>query len=397
MSNKFIPLSLITTLLLGSSLYADDGFDDEDEFAEDEIVIEIEETSKEVDKLFSYYGSMTLSSNYRYINNKEISSAKISGNLNLEYKLDDNYKLKSTIKAYEDFKTNVNDDRDIDINELYLQGSINSNVDIKVGRQIIVWGKSDNIRITDTINPMDMTAPGMVDIKDLRLGRAISKVDYFMDNWSLSGMILHENRNSIMAENGSDYFAPNFLNIPNEPTNNIENSGVSFSLNGNLEGQDIAFYASNQYIDNKTYKSNMLGMAYNKVLGSYLFKTEVAHFDNYDSDIVENTTDGLVGIEYNGISDGSISLEAANKDEAIQYALRFTQSYINQTIDFTVLLSGYGKNIEDGGFSRIWSDYSYNDEVELSLGLIDYTGGKNQYFEKIKDNDRLFCSLKYSF
>ena len=393
LNKRAIKLSLIASLILSSCLYADDGFEDEDEFGDDEV-IEIVKVEKEDQKIFSIYGSVAISSNYSYKNKDEISSAKVSTDINLEYKLNKNYKIKSTIKAYEDFKTNIDNDKDANINELYLQGSITSKTDIKIGRQIIVWGKSDNIRITDSLNPMDYTTPGLVDIEDLRLGRTISKIDYFMDKWSLSGMLLHENRFSDMPKKNSDYY---LNNAPSEPSNSIDNTGVALSLSGNLEGQDIAFYYSNQYIDNKTYKSNMLGMAYNKVIDNFLLKTEIAHFDNYDSKTVDSKTDGLVGLEYNGISDGSISLEVANKNDDIQYALRFTQSYMNQTLDFTTLYSGFGKESQDGGFVRAWFDYDIDDKLSTSLGIIDYLGGDVSKFEKIKDNDRVFVSLKYNF
>ena len=392
LNKKFIKLSIITSLILGSCLYANDGFEDEDEFGEDEIVIEKVEVKES--KAFSIYGSVAASSNYSYKNKDEVSSTKISADINLEYKLNKDYKVKSTIKAYEDFETNIDNDRDIDINEFYLQGSINSKTDIKIGRQIVVWGKSDNIRITDTLNPMDYTTPGMVDIEDLRLGRAMTKLDYFVDKWALSGIILHENRFSDMPKIGSDYYLGN---APDEPSASLRNSGVALSLSGNLEGQDIAFYYSNQYIDNTTYRSNMLGMAYNKVIDNFLFKTEIAHLDNYDSDIVDAKTDGLVGLEYNGISDGSISLEVANKNDDIQYALRFTQSYMNQTLDFTALYSGFGKELQEGGFIRTWFDYDIDDKFSTNFGVINYIGGDTSKFEMIKDNDRIFASLKYSF
>ncbi len=386
---------LVFNCLIVTSLIANDGFDDEDEFGgDDEIIIE---TIQKENKNFIFYGSISYLSNYSYVDIDEVTSSKISGNLNLEYKINNDYKIKSTIKAYKDFETNIDNDKDVDVNKIYLQGSVTDKIDIKFGRQIVVWGKSDNIRITDSLNPMDRTAPGMVDIEDLRLGRGMMKIDYFMDKWSLNGIILHENRFSTMPEIGSDYYAPKFSMLPDEPSNGKDNKGVALSLNGNLEGQDISFYASNQYVDNTNYKSNMLGMAYNKVIDSFLIKTEIAHFDNYDSSTVDAKTDALVGTEYNGISDGSVSLEIANKDDDIQYALRFTQSYINQTLDFTALYSGYGKELKDGGFVRVWGDYAYNDEVAFSLGVIDYIGGDNAYFEKIKDNDRVFGSVKYSF
>jgi len=390
---KSIALSFISTLLLYSSTYAADGFDEEDEFGSDEPIV-IQKVKQEEKKDFIYFGSVTASSNYSYSHQGKISSAKISANLNLEYKVNEQFKAKSTIKAYNDLYSNVTNDRDFDINELYIQGSLKSDIDIKIGRQIVVWGKSDNIRITDTLNPMDITRPGMVDIKDLRLGRVMSKVDYFTSVWSYSAILLHENRFSTLADAKSEYF---MLPTVKEPSDSLNNSGLALSANAALQGQDISVYFSNQYIDNTTYKSNMLGFAYNKVISSYLIKTEIAYFDNYDSNTISSKLDALVGLEYNGISEGSISFEVANKDKDIQYALRFTQSYLNQTLDFTTLLSAYGKEFEDGGFARLWFDYDYKDDISFSAGFINYIDGKNLYFKKIKDNDRLFISAKYSF
>jgi len=406
---KLLSKYCLAFLLVYTSLNADDEF--EDEFGDEPI--EVVTVKEEGTKTYSAYGSISLSSSYNYAHDEPVgtandfrglSSAKVSTDINLEYRFDNGYKVKSTIKAYKDFiyeiksdeyQTTPEDyDQDADINELYLQGSINSKTDIKIGRQIVVWGKSDNIRITDTLNPMDNTAAGMVDIEDLRLGRTMTKLDYFIDKWSVSGIILHENRYSNMAQIGSDYYLGT---MPDEPSDSLSNSGVAISLSGNLEGQDIAFYYSNQYIDNKTYKSNMLGMAYNKVINNFLFKTEIAYFDNYDSDTIDAKTDGLLGLEYNGISDGSISLEIANKDKNIQYALRFTQSYINQTLDFTVLYSGFGKELEYGGFVRAWFEYDIDDKLSTNFGVIDYLGGDKPNFEMLKDNDRVFASLEYSF
>ena len=422
MSQNIIKLSFASCLLLTSSLYSQDGFDEfseeGDDFGGDEV-IEIVKIKDDESK-FSAYGSLSLSASYNYAHHQPevgqndfrgLSSSKLSTDINLEYKLPNDFKMKSTLKAYKDFIYDLKDDeyrttpkdydKDAEINELYVQGSLNSKIDVKIGRQIVVWGKSDNIRITDTLNPMDNTTPGMVDIEDLRLGRTMSKIDYFVDKWAIAGIVLHENRYSKMPRHGSDFAPLNQIQAnmmsTKEPSNSLKDSGIALSASANLEGQDIAFYYSNQYVDNTIYRSNMLGMGYNKVLDSFLFKTEFAYFDNYDSSTVESKLDGLVGLEYNGISDGSISFEMANKNDDIQYALRFTQSYINQTLDFTALYSAFGKELEDGGFLRVWADYDIDDKLSTSIGFINYIGGDVAQFEMIKDNDRVFASLKYSF
>ncbi|MBE9551987.1 MAG: hypothetical protein IMF05_00860, partial [Proteobacteria bacterium] len=44
---------------------------------------------------------------------------------------------------------------DAALGEAYIQGRLGAGADIKAGRQIVVWGKSDAIRITDVLNPLD--------------------------------------------------------------------------------------------------------------------------------------------------------------------------------------------------------------------------------------------------
>ena len=284
---------LIVALLLCSNLIADDdGFDDEfdDGFEVTQEIIEVDNLSP---KAYSIYGNISFDTSYNYAHKKPInntlndfryfSSAKTSADIYAEYKFENSYKLKANIKAYKDFiytlkedeyKTIPKDYEDYsDINELYLQGSINSNLDFRIGRQIVVWGKSDNIRITDTLNPLNNLTPAMTDIEDLRLGRTMAKFDYYTNGWDISTIFLLENRYSMMPKYGSD-FAPqnkilaNSLSV-DEPSNSLKNSGFALSLSKNYEGQDIAFYLSNQFVDNTTYKTNMLGFAYNKVIDSF--------------------------------------------------------------------------------------------------------------------------------
>ena len=385
---------LILNCLVITSLIANDGFEDEDEFGGDEIIEVVKLKKNESNELVTY-GSISASSNYSYKNKDTISSAKISMNIKLEYVVNEFHKIKSTIKAYKRYKTNIKNDRDFDINELTVEGTFYNGVDVKIGRQIIVWGKSDNIRITDTINPLDSTTPGMVDIEDLRLGKFMTKFDYFIKDWRLSAILISENRYSLTPKIGSDYYIAS--TTPDTPSNSFDNSGVALSASANFQGQDIAFYYLNQYVDNKTYRSNMLGLAYNKVIDSFLLKTEIAYFinqcdkshcDNYDSSTVDDKIDSLIGLEYSGISDGSISLEIANKNDDIQYALRYTQSFINQTLDFTALYSGFGKDFNDNGFIRTWVDYDIDDELSFNFGVIDYLD---------TNNDRVFASLEYNF
>jgi uncharacterized protein DUF1302 len=124
--------------------------------------------------------------------------------------------------------------------------------------------------------------------------------------------------------------------------------------------------------------------------------------------------DALIGFEYMGIADTTLSLELANrhifdyetrmqyqadfvdKDE-VQTALRATRSFANETIELTALVSMFGEKWEYGGFARVWVEYELMQAVNVNVGVVDYIGGDRPFMESIKDNDRLFADIQYSF
>ena len=428
---------LAISMLLSASLvaYAEDGFDD-DGFDTDIVTIAMDHAPEARGSL---YGSIDLEAHYNLNNDKDLSLFKTWVDVIGEYKLDNGNKIKGNLKAAHDFiydldgsnyiETPSGYENEINLNELTLEGSLSPKLDFKVGRQIVVWGKSDSIRITDVLNPLDNRIPGLVDIKNLRLGRTMSKLDYYMDEYNFSMIALHENR---FTENPAQY--SDFKLTADKPTNTpddqLDNAGVALSLTGAFEGYDMGLYFADTYVD-KVYlkgdtlyydnKSKMVGVAYNKVIDSFLLKAEAAHFDQikYNTDAnntVESArTDVLLGIEYNGIADGSIGYEVALRkihdyiatmnsalngykhEEEYQQVIRFNQAYFNQTLDLSVALSAMGDSAQDGGSARITLDYAIDDQISISAGVIDYVGGDNPMIDSYQENDRIFAKLSHSF
>jgi hypothetical protein len=119
------------------------------------------------------------------------------------------YDFAFSINGRENYTDDVLDsyETEIEFDEVYLQGSLTKDLDIKAGRQIVVWGRSDNIRITDVLNPLELRWPGLVDIEKLRLAVTMTKLDYYFKGWNLSGIVLHEVRYNRNPEFGSDFFS----------------------------------------------------------------------------------------------------------------------------------------------------------------------------------------------
>lgn len=417
------------------------------------------EPIQEKEEFFTLSGDLAFKTSVGYKNHEVdgidysgINQAQTSLYLQLDSKLSDNWKMRISGDAYYDAIYDVKHDgkysKDIEdeyrtqlrFDDVYVQGRVTNDIDLKIGRQIVVWGKSDNIRITDVINPLDNRLPGMTDIEDLRLSTGMAKLDYYIGDWNFSFMAIAENRIMIEAPARSEFFpvdsifpiAPDpFLDLV-EPSTSWDNMQYAFAANGIFSGWDLSFYAAD-VLDQKWYmdsssqtrrvsKVKMLGIAINIASGSWLLKSETAFLDGvrYNSTKDDKKRfDALVGVDYSGITDTVLSLEFANrhifdyepqmgaisgvlspdyvdKDEK-QTAIRATSSFLNDKLDATLLISMNGSHWQYGGFSRAWIDYELANALNASFGIVDYVDGDRPYTKSIKDNDRVFLDITYSF
>ncbi|MEN8147713.1 MAG: DUF1302 family protein [Campylobacterota bacterium] len=454
------------------------GFDDEESI--DLTAVE-EESSND---WCSFSGSLSFLGAYNYAQSDAsafvapdepmdfsgLSRAKTKLNLALEMRHSESWKSRVEVMGWYDASWAINGRDDYtddvldayesfyDVKDAYIQGTLSSSVDIKIGRQIVIWGKSDSIRITDVINPLDNREPGMVDIEDLRLSETMTKLDYYFGDYGLSAIIIHEPRLQIEPAFGSDYrprdgfgetpfgpAAPDAI-YPDryEPTWALENTQFALSLDGRYKGWDLSWYAANVLNDRfgitpqdnntslRTYdKIYMAGVATNIVSGSWLYKAEAAYIMDIDYRSVDdnkNRLDALLGIDYSGFAKTVLSLELANRhifdyeeimlqntllsatvsfpdyvrEDSVQVAARASYTFDHDNATVTYLISMIGSSnftFEDGGFQRLWIDYKLNDSVAVNAGIVDYIGGDGvvPFYNTLENNDRVFAELVYNY
>ncbi|MDY6823121.1 MAG: DUF1302 family protein, partial [Thermodesulfobacteriota bacterium] len=113
-----------------------------------------------------------------------------------------------TIQGRDQYTGEVLDlyENEAEIREAYVQGSLLPSLDLKTGRQIVVWGRSENFRVTDVLNPMDSRTPGLVDIEDQRLPVCMTKLDYYAGDFTFTGLAIHEVRFNKMPVVGNDFY-----------------------------------------------------------------------------------------------------------------------------------------------------------------------------------------------
>lgn len=381
-------------------------------------------------KEYGIEGKFTQKFSYS-INNKnpydKFSSAKSSVFLEINQNLSNSFKLKFNANAFYDLNYKLRsrdnfskEDRDeleseIELFDAYLQGQLSENLDLKVGRQVVVWGKSDTIRVTDVLNPLDNRQPAMVDIEKLRLSCSMIKLDFYYESWRVSPILISEQRLTKKPPFGGN-FNPNKNKFPKQKIRNTPT--FALDLAGEFSGFDINFYLANIYAQdeinfptlNHKYKIKMLATALNYIHGSWLFKGEFAYKKDFqflqDSSRKYNGVQSLLGIEYNGIADTKLSYDLANKHlngknslfkkDTYQHAFRASSDFLNATLHANYLISLFGEKLDKGGFQRAWFKYDIADEISSNIGIVVYMSG-NKFFDAIDDNDMVFMDLVYSF
>ena len=395
-------------------------------------------------------GALTLSSSYNYAHSAPAANetdhrglSRLRSSLRLELKVDLinswrgyaetnlSHDLVYQIQGRSGYSREQLDSQESEavLGEAWVQGSLTRSLDLKLGRQLAVWGKSDNLRVTDILNPMDLRELGLVDIEDLRLPLSMARMDYYRGDWNLSALIIQEIRFDKTAQPGSDFYVgpsdPIVKKTPNQSRSNLE---YAVALNGLFSGWDLSLYWARLFDDQPHLERvngtatlvhsrlTMLGAATNIALGNWLLKGEIAHFRGLEFLAVpgqkKQRTDLLLGIEYSGFDDTTLTLEVVdrylhNYTSALaaqgteknewQTALRYSGEFMHARLKVTFLTLLFGTPEEGGGIARLQGDYEWTDNIRLIGGVVAYHSGDKRPFTRIGDNDRLFLDLKYSF
>ncbi len=322
-------------------------------------------------------------------------------------------------------------EKEAEIGEAYLQGELAPQLDLKLGRQIVVWGRADALRVTDVLNPLDLREPGPEDLNDLRLPVAMTRLDYYWQSLSLTLVAIHEHRFNKEPVLGNDFYPAPVPPPPGERlADNLASQEFGLAINGIFSNWDLSAYAASFFDDQahpeitpagirqRHSRLKMAGLAGNLALGNWLLKSEAAWLDGFSFFALPgrnfSRVDILFGLEYSGFSETTLLLEAVNRHlvdfdpqlaaapdsarcDEFQAVLRLTRDFANDTVHFVALLSFIGEKGQGGSMERLSLGYDLSDALAVTGGAVWYQSGNHPLYTRIGANDRLFCELRYSF
>jgi len=439
------------------------GFDDEkDENGNDEDIESTDEEESWKQTLGGFSGRAGLSASYSYAKDApaDKTQADWSGltklrpyfSLTWEAKIGENWKTRISGKVFYDLAYGMKEsetfsdevlselEKEVELREIYLEGSPFGNLDIKLGKQIVSWGVANSLRVVDVLNPTDDREFGMTDLEDIRLPINMTKLDYYIGDLKLEAVAVHEIKFNKSAPFGSD-FNPSTQKI-NEviPESSGENTEYGLALIGTFSGWDASLHWAQYFDDTAHFKITkvtfipglgavptleqrhsrltMGGATLSIPSGNFIWKAEAAKLQGMEFALVTDKTfsrtDVLVGSEYSGWSDTSLTLEFgvqhlndfdvkleespdSQLEDRIATTVSFMQDYINQTLHLSLVGMMIGKSGQDGGLNRMSLEYDVMDAFSVTGGVMLYQPGENSYFQSLNENDRIFFEVRYSF
>lgn len=319
-------------------------------------------------------------------------------------------------------------ERDLELREFYLEGSLTEHLDVKLGRQIVVWGRSDNLRVTDVLNPLDTRDAGITDIENIRLPLAMVKFDSLVADWGIELLAIFEHRYDENPVYGHYLYPANAGTVYEEkPAANLKNSEIGIELAKDFTSWDLSLYAAYLFDDIGVYTAisppileheriTMTGAGLGYARGNFLFIAELAHFNGlrfWNSEKDYCRTDALLGLEYSGLAETTISFDVAHrylhhyepglktaptgpKERETEIALRLSRDYLHDRLELTALILLNGEYGENGASQRFTARYDLADNWSALAGMLLYQA-RDGFLAENGDTTRVFCELRYDF
>lgn len=328
---------------------------------------------------------------------------------------------------------------EIGIREAYMDFYFPS-MDLRVGKQAIVWGEAEGAFITDIVSPQDLRSFILADFTEIRMGVPAVKADYFTGPLTFEAVWLPRFVPTSEPEVGSIWYTDQMALLAGaeQPGDSLENSeffgkvsyfgsafngelmaGYAFDDMPVLEGSAPSPAASHE-------RSTVLGGSFSTTLGAAVLRSEAAAYLDRAFTGLENpgtpsaafvTSDhhqlhGLAGLDWSlfgvdmsaqyilqYIHDYDAALMSSEYDHTATFRLR--DSNLAETLIWE-LFAYVGFDPEDlsgatDALLRPALTYSFEDGVEIQTGAEIFLGDENGKFGQYEDNTLAYVSLRWYF
>ena len=317
-------------------------------------------------------------------------------------------------------------------------------LDLRVGRQQIVWGKADGVFITDVVSPKDLREFLLPDFEEIRVGVTAVRADFYVGEHTFELIWVPVFTPTAMPAMGSKW-AP-AMPLPDGATIDDSRRDVPLTMEnseafarysmmsswGDLEvvaawmwDDDPALHRSVGVnpdtglplitVTPEHHRLPMGGASLSTTLGAFVLKTEAAYYHGKQYQIMDPTAkDGLVERSYIHAMVGA-SVKVWEVNTAVQYIQRavldheetMLQEEFEHTVTVLLSMDFLRETLHLSLFSYIgiepWNallrptiSYDFPGGIQAQVGSNLFFGDEGN-FGQFDANDMVYAKLKYSF
>lgn len=309
---------------------------------------------------------------------------------------------------------------------------------LRLGRQLVIWGAADGVRITDLVSPMDMTEFLAQDYDDIRMPVNALRFFVFNEQMKFELVAVPAFQGYVLPTDAANPWSvlpkdmPVVWNDSRKPAFKLSNTEYGGRLSFTLPDIDFAFAALHTWnkmpvlhyepsatsvtVSPSYYRMGFVGGDFSKPLGQFVLRGEAAfniskHF-TYEQSAAPapqkgfNTVNWLLGADWYAPNEWTVMAQFSS-ESILGYETYIAQpnhsslatlSISKKLLNSTLQLSNFTYiDLNQGGwFSRFAADYALSDQIHLMAGY-DWFGGDKGMFGMYKNNSEVWIKGKYSF
>ncbi|MBI3625093.1 MAG: hypothetical protein HY215_02930 [Candidatus Rokubacteria bacterium] len=326
------------------------------------------------------------------------------------------------------------------LREAYFDASLRD-LDLRIGKQLIVWGRADRINPTDNLTPRDFTLLVPED-DDQRLGAVAAKATYYVGGVALTGIWLpHFDPHTIPIGRRSGVTIRERL-----PQNTLAQGAARIEQTGKAVDWSLSYYdgfdlfpdiALDQVRDSgedlvlRHHRIRVIGADAATTVGRYGLRAEAAYTFTEDSrgadPRVKNPFFSLVAggdrtfFEYLNVNlqylfhyvvrhrspseildpvERSVAIEQAgisNQFDRVQHglSLRVSHKWLNETLEGEVAAVVLFARLDYVVRPKLL--YALTDRWKLTVGADIFRGEPQSFLGRLRDNSTAYAELRWSF
>ena len=337
---------------------------------------------------------------------------------------------------------------ELSLRELYLDTEW-KNVQLRIGKQQIVWGQADGIKVLDVVNPQSFREFILDDFDDSRIPLWTVNAELPLGEGSLQLLWIPDTTYHELAEEGTPYFltSPKWVptiptgdsfkvESPDKPNNALEDSDAGARYTLFFKGWDISLNYLYHYQDYPVlyqqlvegaagdvlqimpdYKRNHLfGTTLSNAFDAFTLRAEFAYntdtyhtSDSLEQRGIEESSEfaSVVGLDWQASSDTLLSAQwflsylpdyssdIVRDESENTISMLYQQSFANEAWQLR-LLALYSVEDEDSLY-QVKLKYWLDSNLEVWLGSDFFDGTQRGTFGQFDKEDRLLIGFEYGF